>query len=133
MFFYNVWYKDVCSNDHPKSMKGGKVMDLKEILRIDGIYKLELTSEIMMQLRAEKLSVDPNDILEAIKLKLDYYIERVLNGDIQAFMPELQFDGYQIEVHFNKKVPDAVDEYLRKKADQVRDKDIRISLSVSLK
>ena len=106
-------------------------MDMRDILVIDGVYKLELESLILMQIRSEKLNVSPSDILEVIQLKLEYYIERIMNGDIKALMPDYNFSGYQIDVHFFKEVPADVDKYLREIADEVRDKDISMTVSVA--
>lgn len=106
-------------------------MDMLDIFKIDGMYKLESKSLILLQLRSEKLNVSPSDILEVIQLKLEYYIERIMNGDIQALMPDYNFSGYQIDVHFFKKVPADVDKFLRQIADEVRDKDISMTVSVA--
>lgn len=106
-------------------------MDMRDIFKIDGIYKLESESKVLMQMRFEVLPVDPSDILEILQFKLDYFIEKIKNGYIQTLMPDYNISGYQIDFHFFKEVSVGVDKYLREKAHEIRDKEISMTVSVA--
>ncbi|CZQ93913.1 hypothetical protein [Trichococcus ilyis] len=106
-------------------------MDMHDTFNIDGIYKLESESKVLLQMRFEEFQGASSDIFEILQFKLDYYIERIVNGDIQSLMPNYHINGYQIDFHFFKEIPAGVDKYLREKADEVRDKQISMTVSVA--